>query len=209
MEFVNLEDWKPTLVLADAVTLLSWRVLCELLANVLRQQLLLIFLFTGIVISPPPPFFPCEQGSQFSTLEVFYNQSKEKICGCWICMELKRERLEERFVQVSEQGTTSGRNSRALEFSKKTEQGSGDRITFSSRSVGGRHGWASLGASFSPVLILSLSFLAFALLHSPTIYSLNINHHVSCLAIIISLFLFFVVFPLSPLSLVLSLPGCL
>ena len=63
----------------------------------------------------PHLFFLCEQGST-SNLEVFYNQSKEKICGCWICKELKRERLEERFVQVSEQVFTSGRNRRALEI---------------------------------------------------------------------------------------------
>lgn len=64
----------------------------------------------------PHLFFLYEQGSQFFNLEVFYNQSKEKICGCWICKELKRERLKERFVQVSKQGITSGRNRRALEI---------------------------------------------------------------------------------------------
>lgn len=82
MESVHLESWQPPLTLGDAATLLSCQVLCELLGGVPRQQLFLSFLFPGAVISPPLPFSPYEQGSQFSNLEVFYSQGREKICGC-------------------------------------------------------------------------------------------------------------------------------
>lgn len=74
MEFVNLGGWKPTLILADVVTLLFWQVLCELLDSISRQQLFLMFLFTGTMIPPtfptPPPH---EQDSQFFNLDVFYS----------------------------------------------------------------------------------------------------------------------------------------
>lgn len=157
-------------------------------------------------MSPPYSFFPYEQGSQFSNLEVFYNQSKEKICGCWICKKLKRERLAERFVQVSEQGITSGRNRRTLEFSKRNWMNSGKTISLSFMEVKGACGWPSHDASFSLILICSLCQY-FSLLYSPTIYYLNINHpcFLSCSNLSLQLFVFC---PLSPLSLILFLGVC-
>lgn len=72
MEFVNLEGWKPTLILTDEVTLQSWQILCELLDSILRWQLFLSFLLLRQWYPLLHPFFPCEQVFQFSTLEVFY-----------------------------------------------------------------------------------------------------------------------------------------
>lgn len=115
----------------------------------------------------PHLFFLCEQGST-SNLEVFYNQSKEKICGCWICKELKRERLEERFVQVSEQVFTSGRNRRALEILQEKLNEAQKRKLPSLLGCWGECEWASLGASFSLVLIWS-HFHYLARLHSLTV----------------------------------------
>lgn len=72
-EFVNLEGWKPTLILTDEVTLLSWYILCELLDSILRGQLFLNFLLLGQWHPLLYPFFfPCEQDFQPSNLEVFY-----------------------------------------------------------------------------------------------------------------------------------------
>lgn len=168
MEFVNPESWKPSLTLGEAGTLLSWQVLCELSYSILRQQLFLIFPFTGKVISPPPPFFPLWAGLHFSSLEVFYNQSKEKICGCWICKELKRERLEERFVQVSEQVFTSGRNRRALDILQEKLNEAQKRKLPSLLGCWDECEWASFGAHFSLVLIWS-HFHYLAHLHSFTV----------------------------------------
>ena len=115
----------------------------------------------------PHLFFLYEQGST-SNLEVFYNQSKEKICGCWICKELKREWLEERFVQVSEQVFTSGRNRRALEILQEKLSEAQKRKLLSLLGCWDECEWAPLGASFSLVLIWS-HFHYLARLHSLTV----------------------------------------
>lgn len=62
-----------------AVTLLSEQILYELLDSIPRQQFFVLFLFTGTVISPSPPFLsPMSRAPSFPTLKCFPVKTKRR-----------------------------------------------------------------------------------------------------------------------------------